>query len=88
MKWTYHTSHSFVTREKKKVSLVTQLYSIGVYAIINNDASLQFNWEPKDLVKTEKNLRKQEKAGEITDLQFGIEITVSDVTGFFEKVES
>lgn len=85
---TYHRSHSFIVVEtEERISMITQLYNIGVYAIINNDPSLQFNLQPGNIVKIEKDLNKQLKAGIIKDLKFGVEITVTDETGFWEEVE-
>ena len=46
-KWNYHKSHSFVFgKEKTKISFLTQLYRIGVYGIMNNDAASQGNFTP------------------------------------------
>lgn len=84
--WTYHTSHSFTDEQGQKMSAQTQLYQVGVYMIVNGDPALQFNIEPKAIVKMEKSLTKDAAAGKITDLTWGPEITVSDETGFFEEV--
>ena len=88
MKWTYHISHSLINSAGDKVTFMSQLYQVEVYAIINGDPGLQCNLTPANIEKTEKHLRKLEKQGNITELQFGEEITVSDATGFFEKVET
>ena len=82
MQYTYHKTCSY-TEKGKKVSVNTQFYQIGIYAIINNDPSLQLNLEPKDLVKIEKKLVKNAKLGKIKDLVFGPAITVSDESGLF-----
>ena len=87
MTWTYHISHSLINNAGDKVTFMSQVYKVGIYAIINNDSGLQCDLIPSDIVKTEKKLRKLEKQGKITELQFGQEITVSDDTGFFERVE-
>lgn len=86
-KWTYHTTHSFKNKDGKEVSFVSQLYRIGVYAIINNDPAMQINTTPSEIVKMEKKLLAQQKKGKITDLIFGNEITVSDDTGFYQEVK-
>lgn len=50
----YHTSHSYKDVATGLTSqLITQLYQIGVYGIINNNPSLQFSTSPSKLVKTE-----------------------------------
>lgn len=84
-KVTYHNFHSYIA-DGKKITCITQLYKVGVYAIINNDPALQFNWTPMKIRATEKKLRKQEADGNITDLVFGREMVVSDSTGFWEEV--
>jgi hypothetical protein len=86
--WTYHTSHSFKDAKGKQVTMLTQLYTIGVYAIVNGDPAMQMNLRPKDMVKIEKQLKMLEQIGEITELQFGSPITVSDIKGLFERVEN
>ena len=58
-----------------KVTANTQLYGIGIYCIIEPN-TVQLNLQPKDLVKTEKKLTKLQEEGKITDLKFGIPITV------------
>lgn len=86
-KWKYHKSHSFETKDGSKISMITQLYQVGVYAIVNNDPAAQFNLTPNQLVTAERNLKKQEKEGEIKNLQFGIPITVTeDESGFYKEV--
>jgi hypothetical protein len=86
-KWSYHKSHSFKEGENE-FSGLTQLYQTGVYMIINNDSSMQFNFSPKDMVKMEKGLLKNAKAGQITDLKFGSPITVvEDENGFYKEME-
>ena len=85
MNVTYHKSHSYKT-PGESVSLITQQYKTGVYAIINSDPSLQFNLEPQDLAGTEKKLKRDSKAGKISDLIFGEKITVSDDSGLWEIV--
>jgi hypothetical protein len=87
-KFKYHTSHSFVHIPTNTTStFISQLYKIGVYGIVNNDPSMQFNLKPQDIVKLEKHLHKDLMDGVIRDLVFGREIVVSDETGFWEEVE-
>lgn len=86
-KWTYHRTHSFV-ENKERFIFDTQLYKTGIYAIINNDPALQFNLTPKDIVKVEKKLRKEEKEGKIKELSFGLPITViEDEQGFYKEIK-
>lgn len=86
-KWVYHTSHSFKLNGKK-MTMASQLYQIGVYVIINNDPSMQMNMLPNDIAKHEKKLKADEGSGIITNLEFGLPITVTlNADGFYEKVE-
>jgi hypothetical protein len=86
--FTYHKSLSFIDLESgQKHSFATQLYQIGVYGILDNNSSMQGNYEPKDLVKTETKLKKLQKAGVIKDLVLGTPITVAEVNGFWEEVK-
>ena len=90
-KWKYYTSLSFVVPTKEhgdvKESLMTQLYQIGVYGIWNGNSSEQGSYTPNQLVTLVKKLNKAAAAGEIKDLVFGREITVTeDEKGFFVEV--
>jgi hypothetical protein len=86
--FTYHKSHSFVDVETgQKITFATQLYQIGVYGIMNNNSSMQGNYEPKDIVKAEKNFVKLQEQGIIKDLVFGTPITVAQIDGFWKEVE-
>jgi hypothetical protein len=85
--YTYHTHHSFtVVKDGSKVTCTTQLYQVGVYGIVNNDSSMQFNWTPSYLVKLEKRLKKDEADGKITDLVLSNQITVNDESGLWKEV--
>lgn len=84
MKVTYHQSHSYKDKEGVKHQLITQLYKVGIYAIMDNNPAMQFNLTPKELVKIEGKLRKDEEQGLISELQFGAEITVTDQNGVWE----
>ncbi|HSH24870.1 MAG TPA: hypothetical protein VLA13_04955 [Massilibacterium sp.] len=88
-KWKYHVSHSFIIKdENKKVSFLSQLYKVGIYAIINGDPSQQLSLTPKKVAKMEKNLIAMEKKGLIINLKFGPEMTVTkDENGFFVRVK-
>lgn len=86
--YTYHISHSFVEKDKK-MDMMTQLYKVGVYTIINSDPALQLNLTPKDIVSIEKRLNKGVAAKEISDLKFGRSISVyENGEGFWtEKID-
>lgn len=87
-KWTYHKSHSF-EHKGVKVNFITQLYQVGVYGIINGDPATQGGFTPSGLVKLEQQLKKDAEKGEITNLEFGIPITVTeDKNGLLMEVES
>lgn len=72
--YTYHKSLSY-TYNDTKVTANTQLYQVGIYCILEPN-SVQLNLQPQNLVKTEKKLTKLQEKGKISDLQFGIPITV------------
>lgn len=85
--WTYHTSHKYKDIESNsEVSFISQLYRVGVYGIVNNDSANQFNMTPKDIVKLEKALKNAEKLGLISNLEFGREIKVKKIDGFFVEI--
>jgi hypothetical protein len=86
--YTYHISHQFISKGKK-MDMMTQLYKIGVYAIINSDPSLQTGIDPPQMVKMEKDLNKSFASGKITELRYGRAISVyEDKDGFWtEKTE-
>jgi len=86
-KWTYHRSHSFI-EDGREVTAITQLYKVGVYMIVNNDPSLQFSLEPKDIVLIEKELLQKVKKGKISDLLFGREVIVTKVEGLLEELKT
>lgn len=81
-KWKYHTSHNY-KRDGQEVSAITQLYQVGVYMIINSDPALQFNMTPNQMVSLERKLKKSK---DITDLEFGREITVID-DGLYKELK-
>jgi len=88
-KWTYHRSHSFINSKGKTTSMITQLYQIGVYAIIDGNPALQFSFTPSDIVRIEKQLKKDLSNNEISSLEFGLPITVTkNEDGLFEEVKN
>lgn len=84
-KWKYHLTHSFKDAEGEHFAL-TSLYQIGVYMIVDNDPSLQFNMKPVNMVSIEKQLLKALDKKEISDLKFGREITVIEENGFYKEL--
>lgn len=73
--YTYHKSHSFIDKEGVTINFASQLYKLGIYVIVN---STQLTLEPKDIIKIEQNLEKEQKAGNITNLVFSFPITVTE----------
>lgn len=87
--YTYHIWNSFVTKDGKKANMLTQLYQIGIYAIVNNDPAMQLNLTPKDIVKIEKDLNKRMLSSDITELEYGRSISIyKNEEGFWtEKID-
>lgn len=87
-KWTYHVSHEYIEASTgKKFSFISQMYLIGIYGIINNDPAMQGTFTPQKIRRMEKMLKKTEKDGDISDLTFGKEITVTlNNEGYYEEV--
>lgn len=86
MKVTYNTYHSFKDKDGKKRTMTSQLYQVGIYVIFDNDSTLQGSLTPQKIRKFQNKLRKDEKAGLISELCFGPEITVSDDSGFWKEI--
>lgn len=86
MKVTYNICHSFKDKNGRQQTMVSQLYQTGIYVIYNNDSSLQGSSTPQKIRKLQEKLRKDERAGLITDLIFGSEITVSNDSGLWKEV--
>ena len=88
--WTYSPAHSYKFIDGEKLidtSMQSNLFSVGVYVIINNDPGLQLSCAPQDMMNTEKKLKKNLEKGIITDLVFSIPIKVTeDENGFFIQV--
>lgn len=80
----YHKHHKY-TGPDGEVTMKTQLYETGVYAIVNDDPLMQFNLTPAQIAGIEKKLRKLESEGEIENLEFSDEITVEEVDGFWKE---
>ena len=87
MKYTYHKAHKYTTLDNDEVRFISQLYQLGIYAIINDDSSLQFNLGIKDVVRMEKKLNKSFKEGKIKDLEFYSPITVTDEGGLLKEID-
>lgn len=84
--YTYHTSHSFKDKEGNEHRFVTQLYAVGIYGILNGDPAMQGTYTPSQIVNIEKKQREAVQRLEITDLQFGRKIKVTDASGLWEEV--
>lgn len=86
MKKTYCTYHSFKDSEGNSHSMASQLYAVGIYIIFDNNPALQGGSTPQKIIKLQNKLRADEKAGLISELSFGGEITVTDDSGTWERV--
>lgn len=51
---TYHKSYTAITNDGIPMVFVTQLYKVGVYGILNNNAAAQGNYTPKGILAMEK----------------------------------
>ena len=91
MVWTYCPHHSFTRNFKGEVKTTTmqsQLYKLGVYVIVDNNSKWQFNLTPEHMMKVDKCLKRDELAGEITNLVFSSPIRVTtDADRFFIQIE-
>ena len=57
--YSYYASWSYTDiKEKVDVSVLTQLYKVGVYGIINNEPNSQFTTTPAILQRLHKKLKK------------------------------
>ena len=85
-KYTYNVTASFNFKGNPQ-NYMTQLYQLGVYIIWNFNSALQSGVTPDQMVRLKKKLQKDFEAGEITDLEFGREITVTtDEHGFYKEI--
>lgn len=85
-KYTYYRLIEFTDKNGVTHSLATQLYSIGVYGIWNNNSDLQSSYSSKELSKLCKNLKKEEAIGNLTNVKLVGEITVQEVDGLWKEV--
>jgi hypothetical protein len=70
----------------KKYSYTTQLYQVGVYVIFSHNAIQQAGVKPEYIKKLYDQLVKDEKSGEITELNIGRMITVGNLDGLLEEI--
>lgn len=77
--YTYPTWVKVIYKDDNEDFIQTQLYSVGVYAIINNDPALQFTITPKSILNMVKKLKKsiEQVNSNIKEVQEGATITVS-----------
>ena len=85
-KITYHRSVKFTPVDGPEQHLVTQLYKVGVYGIVNNDPAQQGNFTPGQLKAMEKKLLKAHDKGDVKSIELTLPITVTDKSGFWEEV--
>ena len=86
--WTYHKSHIAIINNDIKIKFGTQLYDIGVYAIINDDTDAQMSLTPKEMVKFEKQLKEQLDNHQIDSIEWGSEITVEETDAGYVEVKT
>jgi hypothetical protein len=82
---TYHKWHTFIDDKGIEHRFNTQLYSIGVYGILDDNSSMQGSFTPQQVKRIEKNLIKEKEKGIIKDFTLGEPITVTDASGFWKK---
>jgi len=89
--WEYSMSHSYNVVLKDisiSTTMLSQVYMVGVYVILNNDPRLQLTCTPENMISVEKKLKEAETAGKITDLVFGRRIKViKDESGRYKEIE-
>lgn len=88
MKVKYNASHSFTDKEGIKHSMLSQIYAIGIYVIYDNNPALQGSTTPQSIRKIQTKLRKAEGNGEVSNLEFGLEITVTNDGGQWKEVKA
>jgi len=86
--WKYPIWAKVYQGDKVVVSMMTQLYQIGVYGIMNNNPSQQGSFSPSQMVKQMKQFRPENlKEGMDLRVEFGREITVTEnEDGFYVEV--
>ena len=69
-------------------NIITQLYQMGVYVIINNDPEMQFITSPEEIIYLEQKLKGNLESGEIKNIVFGRLIKVrEDDNGLYQEVK-
>lgn len=86
-KFKYYTSATITLPDGSTEKYQSQLYETGVYIIFNNDTPLQSIEEPSGMQKMCKKLQKDLETGKITSINWGREITVAQVDGFWKEVQ-
>lgn len=64
----------------------SQLYQTGVYVIFNDNSAQQASFSPAKMQKMNKQMQKDLDAGELKSIQWGKEITVTEVDGLWKEV--
>lgn len=86
--YSYHVSYSyFDIKLNKSIVILTQLYIIGIYIIINNNPSEQYNLSPKNLVKIDKDINNKEEKNLIKNLIKGRKINVIETNNGYEEIK-
>lgn len=84
-KWSYATSLSYKDKNGTERSMLSQLYQIGVYVILDGDSNKQFSVTPSKMVKVQRQIQKDK---EITELKIGLVITVMEENGFYKQLKN
>ena len=84
-KYTYHTGYTYTVNGKEH-NMLSQLYQMGVYVILDGSPSQQYNVTPDQMVSSEKSIVKAEKEGKINNLVLNNKITVQEVDGFWTQI--
>ena len=81
-KWKCPLSIDFVLADESEVSIIFQVYAIGIYCIIDGDPARQYNLTPG---QAQNRWRKIKKAlgKDVTKLEHSAERTVEEINGFY-----
>lgn len=84
-KYKYFSYLEWADKDGKKHNIMTQLYKVGLYCIIDGQASQQISTDPRRFSRQQKkHIKELESQG--LSYTTGREITASDVSGFWEEV--
>jgi hypothetical protein len=84
-KWKYNVSASW-EQDGKKHSFATQLYMIGVYIIFDSNSTSQGSITPNTMEKLCKRLNKDYNENKISNLEFGMTISVIEENKVYKEI--